>query len=115
MNEYSIHQESPTISSILLVGATVFIAGSAIAPGSVAASRDTLNLSGNDVRIVEICESSNTAGQLLTPYADEDNNIFDFEGELMSFYTKLLSEQEALGEEFEGVLHENIWDLYIRT
>lgn len=29
-----------------------------------------------------------------------------------SFYTKLLLSQEPLGEEFEKVIHQNLWDLY---
>lgn len=28
------------------------------------------------------------------------------------FYSKLLREQEALGAEFEKVIHQNLWDLY---
>jgi len=28
------------------------------------------------------------------------------------FYSKLLNEQESLGQEFERVVHQNLWDLY---
>ena len=32
----------------------------------------------------------------------------------ISFYSKLLTEQERLGTEFEKILFDNIWDLYAR-
>ena len=34
--------------------------------------------------------------------------------ELEEFYLRLLESQEPLGEEFEKILYENIWDLYVR-
>jgi hypothetical protein len=35
-------------------------------------------------------------------------------GELISFYSELLANQEDLGHEFEKILFDNIWDLYAR-
>ena len=34
--------------------------------------------------------------------------------EAHEFADRLLTQQEPLGKEFEGVLHENLWDLYER-
>jgi hypothetical protein len=36
----------------------------------------------------------------------------NFSLEVSNFYTKLLASQEPLGEKFEKILHENLWDLY---
>lgn len=36
----------------------------------------------------------------------------NFEGEMAAFFTRLSSEQEPLGAEFEQVLFDNLWDLY---
>lgn len=33
---------------------------------------------------------------------------------LVSFYSKLLSQQEDLGSDFEKILFDNLWDLYSR-
>ena len=37
----------------------------------------------------------------------------NFEEKIADFYADLLFKQEPLGEEFEKVLYENLWDLYI--
>ena len=39
---------------------------------------------------------------------------FSTEEPLVSFFTKLLSTQERLGQEFETVLYDNLWELYAR-
>jgi len=36
----------------------------------------------------------------------------DFEKSVGIFYARLLADQEPLGEEFEAVLHKNLWNLY---
>jgi hypothetical protein len=35
-----------------------------------------------------------------------------FEAEITSFYDRLLKAQQPLGEEFQAVLSDNLWDLY---
>lgn len=37
----------------------------------------------------------------------------DFESVAASFYATLLEKQQPLGEDFENVIAENLWDLYI--
>jgi len=39
----------------------------------------------------------------------------DFESSVSNFYAKLKSSQESLGQDFEKVLVDNLWDLYSRT
>lgn len=36
----------------------------------------------------------------------------DFEKIVSDFYQALQAKQEPLGDEFEKVLHDNLWDLY---
>ncbi len=38
-----------------------------------------------------------------------------YDKEISDFFDDLASKQEPLGEEFEKVLYENLWDLYIRN
>jgi hypothetical protein len=40
------------------------------------------------------------------------SQIQDWGLALSSFYTRLLTDQETLGSEFEKILHENLWILY---
>ena len=108
MSEVSIQQESSTISSIVIVGVTVLFAG-----GSISDLAPVLP-STSENGVVTIHESSKTIG-LSNPLIDRHKDEIDFEQQVMSFYADLLLEQESLSEEFEGVLHENLWDLYIRT
>ena len=37
----------------------------------------------------------------------------EFEQIVSKFYEELLSSQEPLGKEFEKVLYDNLWDLYV--
>jgi hypothetical protein len=37
----------------------------------------------------------------------------DFEGAVTAFYSTLLEKQQPLGKEFERVLYDNLWDLYV--
>jgi len=43
-----------------------------------------------------------------------DDMDTQFEETVSSFYAQLVESQEPLGQEFERVLHENLWDLYER-
>jgi len=38
-----------------------------------------------------------------------------FEETVASFYEQFLTMQEPLGKEFEQVLHDNLWNLIVRT
>jgi len=39
----------------------------------------------------------------------------DFEGAITAFYASLLARQQPLGKEFETVLYDSLWDLYVRS
>src|SRR5712671_1760787 len=57
-----------------------------------------------------------TIGQLGSVFASVHSQpqTIDFEAAIGTFYSTLLASQELLGKEFERVLHENLWDLYVR-
>ncbi len=37
----------------------------------------------------------------------------DFESTIASLYASLLAKQESLGEDFEKILYDNLWELYV--
>jgi hypothetical protein len=43
------------------------------------------------------------------------STMVDFEGAITAFYSTLLAKQQPLGKEFEQVLYDNLWDLYVRS
>jgi|SRR5215472_10819230 len=55
-----------------------------------------------------------TIGQLIFDNASQPAAI-DFEGAISAFYSTLLAKQQPLGKEFEEVLYDNLWNLYVRS
>ena len=47
--------------------------------------------------------------------ATYQSQAVDFEGAVTAFYSTLLAKQQPLGKEFEKVLYDNLWDLYVRS
>jgi hypothetical protein len=58
-------------------------------------------------------EVSRTLGALSEATLGIDEQI-DFSNEISSFYAKLLFRQVRLDPEFEKILDENAWELYVR-
>jgi len=57
--------------------------------------------------------NKSTYGRYSTSITGEYNIVPNgFEQSVGDFYARLLHSQEPLGNEFEKVLYENIWDLY---
>jgi hypothetical protein len=46
-----------------------------------------------------------------------DENLYDkvTKSALVILYKNLLEKQQLLGKEFEKVLYDNLWDLYVRS
>jgi hypothetical protein len=46
-----------------------------------------------------------------------DENLYDkvTKNALVILYKNLLEKQQLLGKEFEKVLYDNLWDLYVRS
>ena len=66
---------------------------------------------------VTLSARPSTIGQFgnMFPTVYPQPQTLDFEGAMATFYSTLLARQESLGKEFERVLHENLWDLYVRS
>jgi hypothetical protein len=70
----------------------------------------------NHYEVREFASTSSAANQYhFLDSADLKVQKVDFEGSVSHFYAKLKADQEPLGEVFEKVLAENLWDLYSRT
>lgn len=46
---------------------------------------------------------------------EREDHRQEHEATIAHFYSQLLAKQEPLGKEFEAVLYDNLWDLYVRT
>jgi hypothetical protein len=73
---------------------------------------DSLHDRVSNIRSYQASRNTSTLGT--ASYVENETLTFLSEEPLVSFFTKLLSTQERLGEEFENVLHDNLWDLYAR-
>jgi hypothetical protein len=104
--------------------ATLAVSTATFVPGSLAAA--LLAASLTFATSVQLTPQTQTASAIERPstvgqfgnvfsrsYDQEENR--EFEGAIARFYSKLLTDQEPLGREFEQVLHANLWDLYVRS
>jgi|SRR6266850_2458847 hypothetical protein len=88
-----------------------------LAAGLVFASHAQPQGSAPVLPFVTIAVSPGTVGQFGNMFAAAlpQPKGADFERTVADFYSTLLASQEPLGKEFEKVLHENLWDLYVRS
>jgi hypothetical protein len=70
---------------------------------------------GSNIRVYRGSLTSATAGEHPDLFFSS-HRVAEDAGEmgLIKFYSALLSDQQRLGEEFERVLFDNLWDLYAR-
>jgi len=118
MNNYSIEQESETLSSNTMLK----VAGGGLLAGMIIASNVALSPIPTTISPPPLIHQSNgveltskTYGQYENAFTGAYEFPINFEKAITSFYTKLLEIQEPLGKEFEDVLNDNIWDLFIHT
>jgi len=65
---------------------------------------------------IQMEESSKTFGQYTNAFTGEYEDIsLNFEENVASFYEQLWAIQEPLGKEFEQVLYDNLWNLFVHT
>lgn len=112
MNSYDTRQASRTASNVLVYG---MLAGSYFTGGAALAVPD---VEQQPLRLVPFSTQANlsSSGQVVSilPCDFVDGMETQFEEAVSSFYAQLVESQESLGQEFEQVLHENLWDLYER-
>ena len=114
-----LQQQSGTANNATLaVSTATFVPGSFAA--TLLAASSTFATSGQSIPQIQTAsaiERPGTVGQFGNVFSrsyDQEENR-EFEGAIARFYSKLLTDQEPLGREFEQVLHTNLWDLYARS
>ncbi|SRR5882724_10022080 len=116
MNNYTIRHSPGTSAAGAIISAGIVLVSALIAmpPSTEQDSQQTISLLNNSP--ARIIESSNTSGQYENVFTGEyEGSMISFEETVVSFYEQLLKVQEPLGQEFEQVLHDNLWDLMVRT
>lgn len=109
MNEIRYNFASSTMSSVVMAG--LFSMAGLNAPHErVMQMTDVHPVLGNTY-------SSGGRGATFDSFRGSITGQYDlspikFEQAVGNFYARLLSSQEPLGEEFEKVLFDNLWDLY---
>ena len=111
MTNYCIKQESETSAGTYRLN--LFIVKPLLLAGLTAQSLQPIP---GHIRPYTIIGSSKTFGQLENMFTgDYEDATSDFEESMTAFYASLLEKQEPLGKEFEDVLEENRWNLYVRS
>lgn len=112
MNSYSyrVEQASQTACHVVVAG---LLASQLFGVASLPVANEAENVSlGESPYATHASPSS--LGQLSTIVSgrfDDPNTSLALEA-VTDFYSKLLEQQEPLGESFESVLRESLWDLY---
>jgi hypothetical protein len=110
-SNYAVERTSPTWSTGVLSGLLLVtsVQTPGVAPAGV--SQDACSYS--------VPQNSGTYSQFQSMFLQ---NMFtgepkkfssDFESTISGFYAALLAKQQPLGKEFEKVLYDNLWDLYV--
>jgi len=110
-NLYSINQESFTVSSVVLMG----VLATQLTCAAAQAEPMKEDMLINNQPYQEHTQSS-TLSQYNNPVGGVliDNIDELLVASVTGFYEQLMYSQESLGNEFEQVLNDNIWDLYER-
>ena len=109
MNKIRPNGSSSTMGSVLITGLLSAAILNALPENLILGSKNHIFLyfsySANDRSATSDSFRSTVTGQY-------DFSPPPFEQVVVNFYAKLLAAQEPLGEKFEKVLHDNLWDLY---
>lgn len=110
MNSYSIKQTSLTACNVVVYG---LLASQGLSHAEASIIPDGKQHSLNPTPY-ETHASSPSFSQIGNIFSGSLLQVIDqqFVETVSSFYTQLLENQEPLGQDFEQVLHDNLWDLY---
>jgi hypothetical protein len=101
--EYHVEERTGTVGSVACVLLLVSLA---------AAPQPSLPIA--DFPTANPIRRPSTIGQVIFDDASQSTAV-DFEGAISAFYSTLLAKQQPLGKEFEEVLYDNLWNLYVRS
>jgi len=108
---YEINQTPATSGGSVSVMGGTFLTGLLIAASVQSAVLPTI---GAEPRSYNVRQAIGTFSQLQNMFTGEYNRYsLDFEGTIANFYAALLAKQEPLGKEFEKILYDNLWELYV--
>lgn len=110
MNSYSTKQTSLTACNIVVYG---FLASQGLAHADASTTPDAIP-QGLNLHSYETLANTPSFGQFGNLYYGSQLQAIDQElvETVSNFYAQLIENQEPLGQEFEQVLHDNLWDLY---
>lgn len=109
MTEISYNQTNTLGQMVLVVGVLALQALPAI-PQQAVAEQGNKNTSSAAYRTKN---NPATYSHIGNPFSGEYSNAPEiFEQAVGSFYEQLLARQEPLGDDFERILHQNLWNLY---
>jgi hypothetical protein len=113
MNSYSIKQLPRTVGSTITIAG--ILAAQCLTPNTntLIESRESLE-DISQKRDYQTISTSSTYGNFNNPITGDFQKVVkhNFESIVSNFYANLLSNQIPLGNEFEKILYENLWDLY---
>jgi len=96
--------------------ASIFGAALLVQPQPTAAQNADKQKKSHEATIISLISTnpSNSYRQAYAHFAgDSPIKVEAFDVAVIEFYDKLLSEQTSLGPQFEKVLHDNLWNLYV--
>lgn len=110
MTEIRYNQSSNTLGQIVLVAGVIAMYSLPAILQQDVAKQTNKSILGVAYRTEN---NSATYSHFGNPFSGEYNNAPEiFEQAVGNFYEQLLAHQEPLGDEFERILHQNLWDLY---
>jgi hypothetical protein len=118
MDKYSLQTQPDTCGLPRAIIYSALLAGAGLVPLGHGTHHMLSLLPQKSVKLKETSQtfsrfSNPFTGEYELSYERELSNL-DFENAVSGFYSNLLANQEPLGQEFEKVLHDNLWNLYVR-
>lgn len=113
MTNYRFDELDRTTSTlnINMLASTILLGAAFFSPCKVAMAESTLPISSPKYTYDGI---QGTYNVLSSPDSENFEPIgLNFENTFSEFYEQLLGQQSSLGTEFEKVLYDNLWDLYV--
>lgn len=108
---YQVERTPPTWGSAVYVLSGLLLVASAPGATTPAVALPAISLGP---RGYNVPANTGTYSQLQNMFTGMyDRYSLDFDSTISTFYANLLAKQEPLGKEFEKVLYDNLWDLYV--
>lgn len=104
------YNQASTLGQMVLVAGVLALQSLPTIAQQDFAERSNKNLSGTPYRAKNNTATYSHMGNQFSGTYSHAPEIF--EQAVGNFYEQLLAHQEPLGDDFEKILHQNLWDLY---